>query len=88
MEPIGVKVEALSLCMYPCIGATTAMGFYRGIENIAECGFDAVLDSFAVGLALPAVKIRSVVRAYAFPSHATMLAKVAKDARLSYKDGG
>jgi hypothetical protein len=69
------------------VGAPAAMCFEGGVKYLAERGFDNILDAQTTWLALPSIEVGTIVSAYAFPSHARMLAKGVKDARLGYEYG-
>lgn len=69
MLPVAIEVEALAVGMHAGIGASAAMGFNVGGEDLREYRFEVVLHRVAMGLALPPLKVRAVVGAYTFPTH-------------------
>lgn len=70
VRPWRIEVETLPPCVHPGIRAPTAVGERLRVEDPRECGFEDILHSTATGLALPAVKVRPVIRANTLPSHA------------------
>jgi hypothetical protein len=82
MGPFGVEMETLPAGVDSGIGASASVSFDDLVKDPAKGVFKNILNTVAFGLALPAVKVGTVIGTYAFPSHVRMLAKGAQDARL------
>lgn len=87
MRPLGVEMETLPAGVDSGVGTSAAVCFDGLVKDLSQGVFKDILNTVALGLALPAVKFGAVVGADAFPAHVRMLAKGAGDARLSCRDG-
>ena len=87
MGPFRIKMETLSAGVDSGIGTAAAVCFDGLVKDLREGSFEDILNTVALGLALPAVEFGPVVGANTFPPHARMLAKGAEDARLGCRDG-
>lgn len=87
MGPCGVEMETLPAGVDSGIGTAAAVGFDGSVKDLPQGVFKDILNTVALGLALPAVEFGAVVGADAFPAHVRMLAKGAGDARLCCRDG-
>jgi len=70
MLPVGIEVEALPVGMHAGVGAAAAVNLHVDCEDLRERRFDVILHSVAVRLALPTFKVRAIVSANTFPTHA------------------
>ncbi len=57
---LAIKVKGEVACMDTCIGSATSVGAHFFVQDRAQCFLYFRLHSDDIGLALPAVKVRSL----------------------------